>query len=83
MPAEKEQNHFATDLLPATDPYRDRGRYLKLFATARAEKRVGEASVFHLYSVEAAENIHAFNADAKIEECVLPMMSEETMGSVL
>jgi len=66
MPAEKDHNHFATDLVPATDPYRDRDHYLKLFAGARTEKCVGETSVFHLYSVEAAANIHAFNADAKI-----------------
>ena len=66
MPAEKEHNHFATDLLPATDPYRDRDHYLKLFAAAREEKRVGEASVFHLYSAVAAENIHEFDAAAKI-----------------
>ena len=66
MPAEKDHNHFATDLVPATDPYRDRDHYLGLFAGARDEKRVGETSVFHLYSLEAARNIHAFDAAAKI-----------------
>jgi len=66
MPAEKEHNHFATDLVPATDPYHDRDHYLKLFAAARTEKRVGETSVFHLFSLDAAKNIHAFNTEAKI-----------------
>ena len=66
MPAEKEHNHFATDLVPATDPYASREHYLALFRDASFEKRVGETSVFHLYSKSAAENIRAFHADAKI-----------------
>lgn len=70
MPAEKEQNHFATDLLPTEypyrDPYIDRENYMSLFAGARDEKRVGETSVFHLYSKAAAENIFAFNASSRI-----------------
>ena len=66
MPIEKEHNHFATDLVPAADPYRDREHYLKLFAHAREEKRVGETSVFHLYSKQAAENIHDFDPASRI-----------------
>ena len=66
MPAEKEHNHFATDLLSATDPYCNRDQYLKLFVEAQNEKRVGESSVFHLYSKVAAKNIFAFDSTARI-----------------
>jgi hypothetical protein len=65
--AEKEEtNHFATDLLRPDDPWRSREAWLALFRAARAERRVGEASVFHLFSREAAANLHAFDPDARI-----------------
>lgn len=65
--AEKEEtNHFATDLLRPDDPWRSREAWLALFGAARAERRVGEASVFHLFSREAAANLYAFDPGARI-----------------
>jgi hypothetical protein len=65
--AEKEEtNHFATDLLPPGDPWRSREAWLGLFRAARGQRRVGESSVFHLFSREAAANLHAFSPAARI-----------------
>ncbi|NLF38082.1 sulfotransferase domain-containing protein [bacterium] len=66
MASEKESHHFATDLLPPDDPQRSRDAYLELFNGARDTQIVGEASVYYLFSKEAARNIHAFNPAAKI-----------------
>ena len=66
MPAEKEIHHFATDLIGPEDRFGSRQTYFRLFEGARDEQIAGEASVFYLYSREAAANIHAFNPDAKI-----------------
>jgi hypothetical protein len=66
MAAKEETNHFATDLLPPGDPWRSREAYLALFRGARGERRVGESSVFHLFSREAAANLRAFDPDARI-----------------
>lgn len=40
--------------------------YLSLFKEAQPEQVCGEASVWYLYSANAAAQIHAFNPDAKI-----------------
>jgi hypothetical protein len=65
--AEKEEtNHFATDLLRPDDPWRSREAWLALFRAARGERRVGEASVFHLFSRAAAANLQAFDPAARI-----------------
>ena len=66
MPSAKEHNHFATDLIPQSDPYASREHYLALFRDASHEIRVGETSVFHLYSRVAAQGIHSFEPDARI-----------------
>jgi hypothetical protein len=66
MPDFKEPHHFGSDL-----DFRDQRRptreaYLALFAAARADQVVGEASVFYLLSERAAREIHEFRPDAKI-----------------
>lgn len=40
--------------------------YLALFDNASDEKRIGEKSVWYLYSATAAEEIHDFNPEARI-----------------
>lgn len=65
MPDRKEAHFFGTDL---ESPHfiRDQTDYLSLFAEAKNEKRIGEASVWYLFSQRAAQEIHTFNADASI-----------------
>jgi hypothetical protein len=41
-------------------------QYLSYFAKATSEKRLGEGSVFYLYSKRAAKEIHEFNSAAQI-----------------
>lgn len=65
MPDFKEPHFFGTDLFSPLY-IRDEAKYLSLFATARKEKRVGEASVWYLYSTRAAMEIKEFNRDARI-----------------
>lgn len=66
MPLAKEVNHFATDLLRPGDPFRDPRKHADLFRGAGEGDVVGQASVYDLYSREAATNIAAFRADARI-----------------
>jgi hypothetical protein len=65
LPAKKEIHFFGTDLY---SPHysRDLGAYLELFAGATNEKRVGEASVWYLYSRLASSEIKTFNSAANI-----------------
>jgi hypothetical protein len=65
MPDMKEAHFFGADL-DAPVYLRDEKKYLALFAKARDEKRIGEASVFYLYSKQAAREIKAFAPDASI-----------------
>ncbi len=66
MAEEKECYHFATDLLPADDPFRSMHRYMELFGNARMEAMIGENSVLYLYSKAASEQIYKFDNRAKI-----------------
>lgn len=65
MPLHKEINYFGSDLVYR---YHDINEddYLSLFEQCKNEKAVGEASVWYLYSKKAAEEIKAFNPEAKI-----------------
>ena len=63
--AEKEPHHFASDLIPECDRP-NKAEYFALFAEAGPAKRIGEASVFYMYSKIAAQEIHKFDSDAKI-----------------
>lgn len=65
MSRRKESHFFASDM-PGTAHIRDPNRFNELFSGVCNEKRVGEASVWHLASTEAAVNIHRFNPDALI-----------------
>ena len=65
VPARKEIHHFGTDLSSPTY-VRDAEQYLSLFAEARDEKRVGEASVWYLFSKRAAMEIKNFCPGASI-----------------
>ena len=71
MPSKKEPHYFARDLDRGTygDGFyfvRDQARYLGLFAAATGDQRVGEASVWYLYSSEAAGAIAAKAPRARI-----------------
>ena len=68
MPFYKEPHYFGADL-DGSRFRQFRGkpeRYLKLFRDARDEKRIGESSPWYLASESAAEEIHAFDPNAKI-----------------
>lgn len=65
MPAAKEPHFFGCAAEPET-PSRTLEEYLRLFQAGTGKPCVGEASVYYLYSKQAARNIHAFNPDARI-----------------
>lgn len=65
----KEPAFFSTDVVGGKrkrDAYGDLDQYLGLFAKARDEKRVGEASAVYLMSEQAPRLIHAFEPSARI-----------------
>jgi len=65
LPNKKEVHFFGTDLY---SPHysRDPEKYLELFAEVADEKRVGEASVWYLYSKLASQEIKKFSQNASI-----------------
>lgn len=65
MSESKELNYFASDL---TSPHflNNKQIYLSQFKSAEGYKRVGEASVWYLYSKVAARGIYNMVPDAKI-----------------
>lgn len=65
MTADKELHYFGADL-KIRPPRLTEVQYLEHFRAARDETRVGESSVWYLYSETAAEEIHAFSPDARI-----------------
>ena len=66
IPNIKEVHFFGRDLDITKGALRDERSYLELFSGATTEKRLGEASVWYLYSKTAAEEIYDFNPDAQI-----------------
>ena len=58
-------HHFDTDL-DSPIQVRDPKRYLRLFAAAAHETRIGEVCAWYLYSKTAAEEIHRFDPSARI-----------------
>jgi hypothetical protein len=63
----KEMHHFGADIINEAR-YKDRATYLAEFAGAAAKpgvKRIGEASVWYLYSELAAAEIKAFDPEAR------------------
>lgn len=65
LPNRKEPQFFGSDLLSPTF-IRDEKEYLELFAEAKDERRVGETSVWSLYSRRASREISEFNPDASV-----------------
>ena len=66
IPQKREPLFFATDFDWPELKVTDLQHYLSIFADAKQCKYVGEKSVWHLYSANAAHEINAFNPDAKI-----------------
>ncbi len=71
MPRTKEPTFFAQDLDEGKRGddrlfTRDLDQYLALFSDWRGERRVGEGSVWYLYSKIAADQIKQFAPDARI-----------------
>src|SRR5271165_4331492 len=65
--AQKEMHGFGADLRFGAQFYRrDLAAYLDEFASRKGEIRAGEASVWYLFSKQAAAEIHAFNPEARI-----------------
>ena len=65
--ARKEMHFFGADLRFAPHFYRrDEAEYLAQFAARNNQRRVGEASVWHLFSKTAAAEIKAFSPEARI-----------------
>ncbi|MBI5204620.1 MAG: sulfotransferase domain-containing protein [Nitrospirae bacterium] len=62
----KEPNYFNTDLHSAVWRRPTLDEYLALFAPASNQKRIGEASVWYLYSKVAAWEIRQFSQAARI-----------------
>ncbi len=65
--AHKEMHHFGRDLHFGTNFYRrDEREYLAAFKGWNGQRRIGEASVWYLFSTQAAAEIKAFNPEARI-----------------
>jgi hypothetical protein len=65
--ARKEMHYFGSDLHFGRQFYRrGRGAYLGEFGEWNGQRRAGEASVWYLYSTQAAAEIKAFNPYARI-----------------
>jgi len=71
----KEPCHFCRDIIKESDAfhqrkaffdYREEKKYLKLFAAAKNEKIVGEATTIYIASEVAADEIWKFNPEARI-----------------
>ena len=65
VPERKELHHFGSDLYSPTY-VRNLDEYLNLFAASGNAKRVGEASVWYLYSNKAATEIKNFVPEASV-----------------
>ncbi|HEY3248023.1 MAG TPA: sulfotransferase [bacterium] len=65
MSPRKEPHYFCPDLYSPRYVH-DEPAYLALFSKAAGQSRAGEASVYYLYSREAARRIHAFDPQARI-----------------
>lgn len=66
MPQRREPIYFGSDLTSHRKKVPSVDEYLGIFSGAGPEKVVGEKSVWYLYSQSAAEEIKAFDRNAKI-----------------
>jgi len=65
IPEEKEPHYFGSDLeYPRIT--KTEAQYLRLFSEAQDERRLGEASVWYLFSQRAAQEIYEFNPLSRI-----------------
>ncbi len=65
--ARKEMHFFGSDLRFGTQFYRrDQAAYLEEYKSWNGQTHAAEASVWYLFSKRAAEEIHAFNPEARI-----------------
>ena len=64
--ADRKESHFFGRDLTARYGRPTKAEYLSYFSLAGKEKRVGESSVFYLFSKEAGSEIKAFSPEAKI-----------------
>lgn len=65
LPDRKEPQFFGSDIHASTF-IKDKAEYLQLFSTAQNERRVGETSVWSLYSRRAAREIAEFAPHANV-----------------
>ena len=65
LPYRKEPHYFGDDI-PPRPPFLDEARYVELFAGGAHARRVGEATVWYLYSDSAARQISEFAPEARI-----------------
>jgi hypothetical protein len=65
MPYRKEPVYFGSDLAKRNPPMTE-AEYLSLFRAGAGRARLGEATVWYLYSRTAAEEIKAFATDPRI-----------------
>ncbi|MBZ8179763.1 sulfotransferase domain-containing protein [Oscillatoria salina] len=66
MPQDKEPHFFGCDLNYSSLSIKNEQEYLALFSEAKNGQRIGEASVWYLYSEKAAEEIKNFCPSAQI-----------------
>lgn len=66
IPERKELHYFGRDLRFFKSPRPKKHEYLNHFAAAQPHQQAGEASVWYLYSRQAAGEIHSFCPDARI-----------------
>jgi hypothetical protein len=66
FPERKEPHFFGSDLEFHNQPRITFDEYVGIFSDARADQILGDASVFYLLSETAAEELKAYNPDAKI-----------------
>jgi hypothetical protein len=66
FPEKKEPHFFGRDLDFSGRPRMTFEEYLQLYSDAKPNQKLGDASVFYLLSKTAAQELKAYNPDAKI-----------------
>src|SRR5262245_21415535 len=66
IPARKELHYFGSDLAFLKAPRISLEEYLTQFGPAQDQRRVGETSVWYLYSQQAAAEISKFCREAQV-----------------
>jgi hypothetical protein len=80
--ARKEMHFFGADLRFGPQFYRrDHAAYLAEFNAANGHRRAGEASVWYLFSEQAAAGMKAYSPDARVSTSV-SLVGEYRLGGV-